>query len=398
MRRSHSAQHGDDDDETDINKFRRNISGRHIGKSDTSTGNDESIDNKENQYVSLEQMINEHGFATENEPTLKTFIKYHQGVDEHAESHDVDVAASETMDEKRFLYIGDPDPSKETCCQEYLQYAKPQDAYSESLFRQEAFEEFKDSLNALSLNVDDVGGIQKLAESAHIGRFIKSGQYKGLHQKTSAIEVATVIHEQFNALDNMRKRGQLREGIPLMDMELRRRGFHTEGMKDAVRWGWDSHMTEEDHYSEVFSINDTTTYKRSDLTTDSSLKLYTSLFPPDKSMATTDLTFITGKKSENKSKTKAPTHRTSNFVVKAAKCGIPITSHDDRMTQGSQPLFEVNGLKTVPAGFEMINEDMFARKQNKFMVFNGAGVDSWCTETSPKTKISGIESMLLGTL
>ena len=45
-----------------------------------------------------------------------------------------------------------------------------------------------------------------------------------------------------------------------------------------------------------------------------------------------------------------------------------------------------------------INEGLFASKKNKFMVFNGAGVDSWRLERTPVTKTKGVENMLLGTL
>eukprot|EP00594_Rhizosolenia_setigera_P015855 CAMPEP_0178972640 /NCGR_PEP_ID=MMETSP0789-20121207/21161_1 /TAXON_ID=3005 /ORGANISM="Rhizosolenia setigera, Strain CCMP 1694" /LENGTH=88 /DNA_ID=CAMNT_0020660181 /DNA_START=76 /DNA_END=342 /DNA_ORIENTATION=+ len=38
-------------------------------------------------------------------------------------------------------------------------------------------------------------------------------------------------------------------------------------------------------------------------------------------------------------------------------------------------------------GFEQINEDLYARKENKFMVFNGVGVDTWYSGTQPITKI-----------
>jgi hypothetical protein len=211
--------------------------------------------------------------------------------------------------------------------------------------------------------------------------------------------VATVVHEQFNAYENMRSRGELREGIPLMDAELRRRGFYTDGVKEAVTIGWDRHTTAEKHYSESF-LESSPNYKRSDLTTSSSLKLYSSFFSPDKAMTTTDLTFLLGEKPIDIEARTKPGHvpvanRTSNFVTRAARLGIPITSHSELMK--SQPLFQFERRKAVPAGFEMINEDMFARKDNKFMVLNGAGVDSW-HGTAPITKISGIESMLLGTL
>jgi hypothetical protein len=84
-------------------------------------------------------------------------------------------------------------------------------------------------------------------------------------------------------------------------------------------------------------------------------------------------------------------------VSRAAKKGIQIKSHNELEKARSQPLFQFQRKQTVPAGFEMINEDMFSRKDNKFMVFNGPGVDSW-TGTKPMTKNSGIEKMLAGTL
>jgi hypothetical protein len=240
----------------------------------------------------------------------------------------------------------------------------------------------------------------KLAESAHIGENITSGIYKGLSQRTSAVEVATVIHEQFNALDNMRSRGELREGIPLMDKELKRRGFG--GVKGSVKSGWDEHMTAETIYSEMFSMS-STSYKRSDLTTENSLKLYSSLYAPDKSMKSTDLLFVTGKKPYYMESQIKPTRDTTgqpapNFVSKAAKCGITINTHIENQKSRSQPLFKFKRQQVIPMGFEMINEGMFASKKNKFMVFNGAGVDSWHLDTAPITKISGIEKMLIGTL
>lgn len=301
-------------------------------------------------------------------------------------------------------YIGDADAGRERRYEQYVQYAQPEDDFTARPFRPEALEEFKEALHANSLNADDVDGIRQLTESAHIGRNVTSGPYKGFHQGTSAIEVATVVHEQFNALDNMRSRGELNEGIPLMDAELRRRGFYTDGVKGAVKSGWDGYMAAEKHYSEIFSPSNTS-YERSDLTTENSLKLYTSLYPPDKSVPTTDLIFISGKKpletEENKksrSKGTGSRPKTSSFVAKAAKHGIPITAHVDRMKSRSEPLFKFKREQAVPVGFEMINEGLFASKKNKFMVFNGAGVDSWRLDTSPITKTSGVESMLLGTL
>ena len=240
----------------------------------------------------------------------------------------------------------------------------------------------------------------QLAESAHIGRMLTTGPYRGLYQDESAIEVATVIHEQFNALDNMRARGELRDGMPTtLTSELRRRGLYAPGVKGAVTAGWNRHVAAEKQYNESF-LDSSSTCRRSDLTTANSLKLYSSFFSPEMALSTPDLTFMLGSRQSASPTKEDPdpvedSSETSNFVTRAAKLGIHIPSHSD-LTK-STPLFPSKRRSSIPAGFEMINEDMFARKDNKFMVFNGAGVDSW-NGKAPVTKASGLESMLLGTL
>jgi hypothetical protein len=243
--------------------------------------------------------------------------------------------------------------------------------------------------------------LPKLAESAHIGRKICCGPYKGLRQDTSAIEVATVVQEQFNAYEKMRNRGELREGIALMDSELRRRGLYTEGIKGAISSGWNRRVRAEKHYSEA-SLEPSQRSTRSALSTTSSLHLYSSFFQHDKEMTTTDLTFIVGDKAEVPHTKTKPDHvdlknRPATFVTRAKRLGVPITSHSDLIDSRNQPLFHFEDRKEVPAGFEMINEDFFARKDNKFMVFNGAGVKSW-RGTEPVTKTTGVDEMLRGTL
>lgn len=186
-----------------------------------------------------------------------------------------------------------------------------------------------------------------------------------------------------------------------MDSELRRRGFYTEGVKNAVSNGWNRRLRAEKHYTESFSEPSQRSI-RSELSTTNSLQLYSSFYPHHEEMTTTDLTFILGDRADvPHTKTKPGyvdlQHRSSAFVTRAKRLGIPITSHAELMESRSQPLFQFERRKEVPAGFEMINEDLFARKDNKFMVFNGAGVDSW-KGTEPVTKISGIDKMLSGTL
>ena len=215
------------------------------------------------------------------------------------------------------------------------------------------------------------------------------------------MEVATVVQEQFNAYEKMRNRGELREGIALMDAELKRRGLYTDGVKGAISSGWNRRVRAEKHYSEL-SLPASQQSTRSTLSTANSLQLYTSFFPHDREMTTTDLTFIAGDKAEVphtkfRSNYTDFKDRPPAFVMRAKRLGIPITSHSELVDSRNQSLFHFSKKKEIPAGFEMINEDFFARKDNKFMVFNGAGVDSW-HGTEPVTKISGVDKMLSGTL
>jgi hypothetical protein len=199
----------------------------------------------------------------------------------------------------------------------------------------------------------------------------------------------------------MRNRGELREGIVLMDAELRRRGLYTEGVKGAISSGWNRRVRAEKNYSEAIAEPDHRS-TRSSLTTTSSLQMYASFFPHENGLSTQDLSFIAGDRAEVPQTRIKPGYvdlddRPLSFVTRAKRLGIPITSHADLIKSKSQPLFQFQQRKGVPSGFEMINEDFFARKDNKFMVFNGAGVDSW-KGTEPVTKTTGIDKMLRGTL
>jgi hypothetical protein len=84
-------------------------------------------------------------------------------------------------------------------------------------------------------------------------------------------------------------------------------------------------------------------------------------------------------------------------VKKASRLGIPVIPREELAKSAFTPLYGFSRRRKLPPGFEQINEDMFARKDNKFMVFNGAGVDSW-HGTQPVTKVSLLENILLTTL
>lgn len=226
-----------------------------------------------------------------------------------------------------------------------------------------------------------------------MGDTILSGPYRGLKKNESAIEVATAIQEQFNGFEKLQSGGDFRR---LAEGELKRRGFETAGVKQAVAEGWKNFKVSEKQYTEIVegTIDNCT---RSDLTTADSLKLYTSVFDESTPLTTADRIFLTDRKPDHVP-TKIPDSvdsaapRTDSFVKKAQRLGIPVL-HSEISKARYSPLFKFERRRRVPEGFEQINEDMFARKDNKFMVFNGAGVDSW-HGTQPLTKTSHVDNIL----
>lgn len=215
-----------------------------------------------------------------------------------------------------------------------------------------------------------------------------------------------MIHEQFNVLDSMRARGDLRGGLPLVDSELKRRDVYSDGVRESVAVGWKRYINAEQQYAEVVD-NSRAQCRRSDITTEKSLELYTSFFDDSTPMSQLDMTYMLGEKpktSKKASNMKASRDEEDEmgptFAEKANRLGIAIPSASVIESGKSAPLFTFERKGGVPSGFEQINEDLFARKDNKFIVLNGAGVDSWdgTKPTQPKTKLKGIEEdVLLGT-
>ena len=381
-----------------MSDFRRNIYGRSINQVATSTLN--SYGGQRDNDSTLHQFFSSHGFEPQKRLTLRRFVKQHD-----VSNNGIKSFGSVVMNNgsPSFRYVGDTNWRSEIIRDEYARSIQSSNNLQSFLCDPNAFGEFKESLNAISLNVNDVRGIYNLAESGHLGRKIKSGPYKGLDRDLSAVEVSTVVFEQLNAYENIKSRGELQEGIPLMDSELKRRGFYTDGVKETIAYDWERSLDAEKQYQETCS-GGCLKLIRSDLTTSNSLKLYASFFSPDRVMTATDLTVLLGENLEKIERIKnldraevSKLELKPQFVSRASQKGISITSHEELSRIKSRPLFQFERRRPVPVGFEMINEDLFSRKENKFMVFNGPGVESW-TGATPVTKISGIERMLSGAL
>lgn len=376
VRRSHSAQHRQGIDENDTLDYRRVISDHALPKDNKKTEENDSPKDK-----TLLDFFSTNGYEPAHEPSLKRFISHHSN------------SESSTNKQTTRLFLGRIG-EMETPCEEYLRYTSPPSDRSRSPFREEKIAEFKKCLYVNSMHSDDVEGIRKLGESAHLGRTLCSGPYRGLDQCESAVEVTTVIQEQFNALHS-NPRSVDGGGMRLVDLELKRRGYHTAGVREAVARGWEKTKVAEAQYAEIVN-KPKVACRRSDLTTAASLSLYASFFDDSTALSALNLTYICGERqtrpksgeSDGVNKNEASRkHEQNNFVSKASRLGVCIKSYADIAKEKAPPLFNFERSGEVQSGFEQINEDLFARKDNKFMVFNGAGMDSW-NGTEPITKVA----------
>ena len=171
-------------------------------------------------------------------------------------------------------------------------------------------------------------------------------------------------------------------------MELKRRGLDTLGVKESVEVSWSRFCSSEKQYTEI-TENSISPYGRSNLTTKSSYCLYSSYFDRGTPLATPDLIFLSGEETLGTASAKLTfieRESASSFVNKAQRLGISVRGHEASGVRPSSSLFPLDLRKSVPSGFEQINDDLFCRKSNKFFVLNGAAVDTW-HGTNPITKV-----------
>ena len=400
VRLSHSAQHSHaGDDNADLMVYNR----KDVVPAKQKAGlqqKDLADSNTEAREESILDFFNTNGFASNLTPSMRLFLSSHeahhrslQSTQGHEpESKKEEVQLEETLSEKssvkssELTFLGDL-TAKSDPCREYLDYAAfstrlhPCDQKSRPLAR----EEFTRCLEEINLSSDDVEGIRKLAESAHICSEIKSGPYQGLRETDSAVGVTAVIHEQLNNIDNMRRRGEGMKGsLPGVDDDLRQRRMDKASVKDAIYKDYANSIRAEEAYSEIIDTS-SLGCRRSDFSDEKSMKLYCSFFDQATPLSRLDMTYLMGNgPHKDKPNTKERT------VVGGLK--IECTKPSNRR---STSLFPEEGRPPIPEGFEQINDDMFARKDNRFMVFNGTGLDSWTGSQQPKTKVNGLEDDIL---
>jgi len=272
-------------------------------------------------------------------------------------------------------FVGDVLPSSGAVPDIYRRYCAPNNTIFTSPFstNELARNEFESNLREMSLQSDNVDGIRQLSESAHLSRSILSGPYKGLSSSESAVEFTIAIEEQFNPMESATYRTTTQ-----IETELNRRGFNAPGVADSIDQRWGSFNKSEQQFSEILS-KPTTSCRRSDLTTTESLKQYVSLCDNSTRLATSDIIFLTDRKTKRTAPPVLgqPPPQAVPFTKRASRMGINIGTHPEGTDNNAHSLFPSHRRRSIPSGFEQINDDLFARKDNKFMVFNGAACDTW---------------------
>jgi len=358
---------------------------------------DKTTEDDESGYISLRDYVNNHGYNAKNRSSLNQLIDAH--------TYKAHALSNHEPPEKPVTWRGDPTPHYLGSLKEvkkppakYIDYASNSTMSHLSKFRPQRREEFAACLSRVGVGIDsnDVQGVRKLAESAHICQEIQSGPYRGLNQNESAIRVATTIHGYFNYLEEKVEEGELSYSEihpPELLETLKQTDLYSVGVTESFYAGWKHLAKSEKTYSEIVDMS-SIGYRRSDVTTDLSMKLYSSFFDQSSEISQLDQAYATGApptKTKPLRRSTRPCEKVSgsgkdlnsfdeaSFILKAASRGINIRKKSLRSHDKADQ-------RPIPSGFEQINEDLYARKDNKFMVFNGAGVDSWSTPPQPVTK------------
>ena len=264
----------------------------------------------------------------------------------------------------------DEDEAEMKKYEEFVAYAENPSLLAET-FNPNSFSEFTESLAEVTLNSDDVEGIRKLATSAHITSEITSGPYEGLLQDTSAIGVSTLVHSQLEVLASAAERGDEEDGKKQMMANLQKNGIEATCMKDLIEQKWEELKDSKGINREILEDGNLKSM-RSELTTDEGLSLYCRYHDEESIIADKELQYMLSTGAEEGTNVPPP----------------PPGSAGGQGKGGGRKGY-------VKDGFEQINDDLFARRANKFMVFNGVGMQDWTTKPVTKTRDDGAFVMRL---
>jgi hypothetical protein len=191
------------------------------------------------------------------------------------------------------------------------------------------------------------------------------------------------MHEQFCHQTDFPVTEQRR-----VQSELYRCGFGSSGVQETASREWKSFNLARREYAEIVAPK-SGGCTRSSFSDAETFKLYASFFDPNTELTTADQIFLGSREPKNQHKEDKPPEsvvdpagprQPSLFAQKAMRLGIKCTPYI-----GLVSTLRAHPQGLTPAGFEQINDDMFSRKDNAFMVFNRAGMDSWDSNSAPRS-------------
>lgn len=248
---------------------------------------------------------------------------------------------------------------------EYIKYVKH--LPTPGKFRESAKAEFTKCLAETNLRSDDVKGILNFAKSAHIFAKIPHGKYQDLDQSTSAKSVAALSHGYLNTSSSHElEAGHLNRYLR-SQQQLDISGW-SNGIYHQIIDGHNSLRKSEKAFHDILhkESDSLLVHHRSELTSEKSMKMYCSFYDSNSTLSRLNKMYILGRDDQEEE---------SEIVDRVKPSKTTKISYESTMSFRDKE------------GFEQINEDLYARKENKFMVFNGVGVDTWYSGTQPITKI-----------
>lgn len=186
----------------------------------------------------------------------------------------------------------------------------------------------------------------------------------------------------------------------------------TVGVMDAVYSGWNRKAKTEECFKEILDSS-SLGQRRSDLTDSKSMKLYCSFFDDSLVVSNLEMNSMSGGKEQlykTLPKNISDCQPYDPFLLtkfqskntNVAESNRPEVLHNARSkmlglipfnknSASSAALFPNEALMKIPRGYEQINDDLYARKDNRFMVFNGVGLENdW--PPKPISKINSLSS------
>lgn len=196
-----------------------------------------------------------------------------------------------------------------------------------------------------------------------------------MNHNESAVRVSTVIHSHYNFLEEKIEEGELSydEAPPGLLDKLKQTNLYSVGVTETFCNGWSDLASAERTYTEILDMS-SIGYKRSDVTTETSMKLYSSFFDPETTrLSQLEQTYATGGQKFMHDPSK-PLRRSTRpcedvsgpgkdlkkfdearFILKAASHGINIRKTTVQAEKNKIDVLKFQSNVKTPSGFEQVS-------------------------------------------